>query len=65
MKLACIELIILLDIYRGKFKLLKAENPVQNLRTLAELKLITLNGEDCWIVTTKGYEHINKALEVV
>jgi hypothetical protein len=65
MKLACMELIILLNIYRNKFKLREAENPIQNLRTLVELGLITLSSEDHWIPTDKGYEHINKALEVI
>ena len=65
MKLACYELIVLLNIYRGKFVLAVTPNAVSILRTLVKEELITFCDDDHWIITAKGYEHINKALEVI
>ena len=54
------EFIALVNLYQGM-----PASDLQNLKGLFKKGYVTLNDDDHWIPTSKGYEAITKCLEVL
>jgi len=54
------EFIALVNLYQGM-----PASDLQNLKGLFKKGYVTLNDDDHWIPTSKGYEYITKCLEVL
>jgi len=54
------EFIALVNLYQGM-----PASDLQNLKELFKKGYVTLNDDDYWIPTSKGYEAITKCLEVL
>jgi len=59
------EFIALVNLYQGISESYITASGLKDLKSLYKKGYVTLNDDDHWIPTSKGYEYITKCLEVL